>query len=245
MTLVLSECRESRGFLWAIIKIYNDVQFVTATVESIKRYVEHIVIGDGAYELYFNVYRKHFPKAKVTSTDGSVEVIKQLSGLPDLTFLRVPQRGWLNQVTKMNALLKEIPRDTWFLDINADEMLVGNIPEAFNDIETSNCIAGRLPLVNLGCDIDRLHYFWHPRFWRREKGIHFAGTHWQVRDFAGRMVETDYPIWWTQHAVMVHFKPLKPKTRISPHLEYMSKLKNRGWLEPQREEIKDLKMKVQ
>lgn len=220
-----------------IIKIYNDVQFIAAAVESIKEYVDSIIVADGAYKAYYTSFKEFNPQAKEWSTDGSIEVIKALTGLPDMKFLKVPKGGWLNQVVKMNRMIDAVPEDNWFVDLNADEMLVGKVPEGFKEIEESGCVAGRVPLVNLGCDIDRLHYFWHPRLWKRTKGLHFAGTHWQLRDYADRLVETDYPIWWSQQFVMAHFKPLKPWRRIQPHLAYMKGLRDRGWLEPHRDEL--------
>jgi len=223
--------------VYAIVKIYNDVQFISAAIESVKRYVDGIIIADGAYRLYYEQYKEYFPKAKPWSTDGSMEVIQALKGLPDLTLLRVPRGGWVNQIVKMNALIDAVPRNSWLIDVNADEMLVGDVVKGFESTESSGCIAGRIPLANLGCDMDRLHYFWHPRMWKRIKGLHFEGTHWQMRDYAGRVVESDYPIWFTQHFVLAHFKPLKSRERIKPHLAYMHRLRHRGWLEPAREEL--------
>ena len=223
--------------MYAIVKIYNDVQFISAAIESIKRYVDGIIVADGAYRLYYEKYKEHFPQSKPWSTDGSLEVIQALKGLPELTFLRMPKLGWINQVIKMNALIKAVPRNNWFIDVNADEMLVGNVTKGFEETENSGCIAGRIPLANLGCDIDRLHYFWHPRMWKKVKGVHFEGSHWQMRDYAGRIIESDYPIWFTQEFVLAHFKPLKSRERIKPHLEYMHRLRFRGWLEPTREEF--------
>lgn len=227
--------------MYAIIKIYNDVQFISACIESIKRHVEGIIVADGAYQLYYEQYKEYFPQAETWSTDGSMKVIEALTGLPDLTILRVPKRGWVNQVVKMNALIKAVPRNNWFIDVNADEMLVGNVTKGFESVEASGCIAGRVPLANLGCDIDRLHFFWHPRLWKKVKGIHFEGTHWQMRDYAGRIIESDYPIWFTQDFVMAHFKPLKSRERINPHLSYMNRLRFRGWIEPEREELVKIK----
>ena len=221
------------------MKIYNDVQFLSCALESLKDNVDGVVIADGAYKAYVAEYRRFVPDAQPWSTDGSVDVVKALRGLPDLTFLRVPEGGWLNQVVKMNAMIDAVPVGEWFIDVNADEMLVGKIQEGFEEIEGSGCIVGRVPLVNLGCDIDRLHQFWHPRVWKKERGLglHFAGTHWQARDYAGRLIESDYPIWWTQQFVMAHFKPLKPWRRVEPHVSYMRKASNRAWLEPRREEL--------
>lgn len=222
----------------ALINIYNDCQFVSACIESIKTHVDEIIVADGAYELYYRQYKQSFPDAKPWSTDGSIEIIKALSGLPSLTFLRC-KKPWTNQVVKRTALVDAVPDGEWFLQIDADEMLVGKVDEGFKEIMESGCIAGRVPLVNLGCDIERLHYFWHPRIWRKESGMHFALTHWQLRDKYGRIAEVYYPVWWTQHFVMVHFKPLKPIRRAEPHMKYMETLRNRGWIEPMQLEIQD------
>lgn len=101
----------------AIIRIYNDVQFIVSCLESIKTEVESIIIADGAYRAYYDTYLQFYPVAKPHSTNGSLEAILALKGLPDMTFLEVPQGGWLNQVVKMNALVDAVPEDDWFIGI--------------------------------------------------------------------------------------------------------------------------------
>jgi len=220
----------------ALIKVYNEAQFISATLTSLKTHVKKIVIVDGAYQLYYETYREFDKNVKPWSTDGTLEIIQNLKGLPELHLIRC-RKPWLNQVVKLNKMLEQVEPDEWFFIIDGDEMVLGSFEKAAAEIMESGAIIGRIPLCNLGADIDRLHYFWHPRFFQMQEGMHYAGTHWHLRDYAGRVMESVYPVWWSQQCVIAHFKMLKVKERVVPHLHYMHKTKARGWLEPLREEL--------
>lgn len=221
----------------ALINVYNDCQFIAACIESIKNHVDEIVIADGAYELYYRKFKQHHRWARPWSTDGTLEIIRALRDLPKLTIIRCT-KPWVNQVEKRTALLDHVKTGDWFIIIDADEMLLGDVETGMREIKASGCITARVPLVNLGADIDRLHYFWHPRIFRKEKGMHYELTHWHLRDYAGRIVETVYPVWWTQRFVMAHLKLLKRPGRLEAHQDYMMDLQAKGWLEPLREELR-------
>jgi len=220
--------------MYAVINLYNDCQFLAACLEGIKQYVSGIVVADGAYELYFREYKKLFPRAEPFSTDGSLEIIKALD-LPPWRIITNNREPWLNQTVKRNALIDAVPDGEWFLIIDADEGLLGHIEAAFREIEESGCVVAQMPFVNLGADLDRMQYFWHPRVFLKTRGMRYDQTHWQLYDWAGRIIENTYPIWWTQTCVMVHFKLLKAQNRLEPHQRYMDKLGYRGWAEPDRE----------
>lgn len=220
----------------AVINLYDDCQFLASCLESIKNHVDSIIIADGAYDLYLREYREQFPQAQPYSTDGSLEIIKALD-LPPWTIITNDRKPWLNQTVKRSALIDAVPDDEWFLIIDADEGLLGHVPEAFREIEESGCAVAQVPLVNLGADIDRMNYFWHPRFFLKTEKMHYDQAHWQLYDSAGRIIEHTYPIWFTQTCVMIHFKLLKAPSRLKPHQRYMEKLGYRGWAEPDREEL--------
>lgn len=220
------------------MKFYNEAQFIAATLTSLRGAVDDIVLVDGAYELYYRHYRQFEPRAKPYSTDGSLEIIQTIKDLPPTRILHCPgEKPWLNQIVKLNAMIDAVPEGEWFLIIDGDEMILGDFPAALKEIQDSGCIVGRVPLVNLGADVDRLFYFWHPRIFLKYRGMHYSGTHWQLRDTHDRFMESDYPIFWSQQCVIAHFKMLKSKRRIEPHLKYMNAVRARGWLEPLREEL--------
>ena len=220
----------------ALVRSYNECQFISACIESIKHSVDQIIFADGAYELYYRNYKKYFPQAKPWSTDGTLEIIQSLKDLPDLKILRC-QKPYVNQLAMLNRLLDAVKTGRWFLLLDADEMVLGDLKTGFKEIKASGSIIGRAPLCTLGADADRLHYFWHPRVFKKQRGMKYSGTHWQLRDYAGRIMENSYPVWWTQHFVIAHLKLLKTHTRIRPHLSYMDRFRSRGYMEPSQVEV--------
>ena len=226
----------------AVINLYNDCQFLATCLESIKEHVDEIIVADGAYELYYRQFKKAYSQAKPWSTDGSLQIIQSLRDLPPVKILRCT-KPWLNQTVKRNALINAVPDGEWFIIIDADEMLTGNVYKGLKEIIESGCVVGRAPLVNAGADVDRLNYFWHPRIFMKMKGMHYERTHWQLRDRHDRIIENTYPVWWTQEFVMMHFKLFKAPNRLVPHQAYMDRFGRRGWVEPLVEEVKNAELK--
>jgi len=219
--------------LHALINLYNDRQFLAACLESIHDQVDQIIIADGAYKLYYEEYYAHDSSAKPYSTDGSLEIIKGFRDLPELNMIQKPEDAcWSNQIEKRTALIDAVPLDDWFIIIDADEMLMGDIQEGMEQIYDSGCIVASTPLWIPGTDVDRLRREWHPRIFKKQEGMRYDGTHWHLRDKYDRIIEEKYPVYWTDLMVFIHFKPFKSQSRIIPHQNYMAELANRGWLEP-------------
>jgi hypothetical protein len=61
--------------LHATINLYNDRQFLPACIESIAEYVDSVIVADGAYQLYYEEYKKFDKLAQPWSTDGSLEIL--------------------------------------------------------------------------------------------------------------------------------------------------------------------------
>lgn len=216
----------------ALINVYNDRMFLPAMLDSIKEYVDAIHIADGAYKEYLEVYRNFSVDVRPRSTDGTLEILKAIPGLPDHDIIYCPEdTPWINQNAKRSALLDAVPVGDWFIIIDADEMLSGDVAEGLETFFDSGCIQGSVPFYNAGLDVDRMHHFWHPRVFEKLPGMHYYKTHWQLRDGFNRIIEGKYPIKWTSQFVFVHFKALKPPERTLPHAEYMSKIGMRGWIE--------------
>lgn len=225
--------------LHVLLNLYNDRIFLSAMLDSIKNDVDSIIIADGAYELYYKDYKYFNLDAEPYSTDGSLEIIQALHGLPPLKILRCPDnKPWLNQCVKRNALVKEVPNDDWFIVMDADTMLFGDIPAGLKQIEESGCAVAHVPVYNVGLDRDRMKPYWHPQLFLKMPGMHYFGTHWLLRDAYNRVIESTYPLKWISDFIMVHLKWLKPHDRLRPHQEYMKRMSGLGWRELEKPELK-------
>lgn len=207
--------------------------FLTAMLESIRNIVDNIIVADGAYQAYYDHLIKVDETVKPWSTDGSLEIIQMFPGLPSTLIIHPPDRKpWINQNLKRTALLNAVPEGDWFIILDADEMLQGNVKEGLQAIFESGCIAGRVPKYHCGLDQDRLHTFDHPRIFQKIEAMHYHGNHWHLRDKFGRVIEEAYPLKWTPAFVIAHFKAFKPVEKLTVHQNYMSMMSDRGWLEP-------------
>ena len=221
--------------LHALLNLYNDRTFLAATLESIKDHVDTLIVADGAYNLYYERYREFTENAKPYSTDGSIQIIQSFSDAPPTKILYPPEgreHCWLNQTVKRTALVDAVPAGDWFLIIDADEMMMGDVQEGMEKVYDSGCIGASTPIYTPGTHVDRLKMKWHPRIFRKSMGMHYSGTHWHLRDKHKRIIEEKYPLYWTDIMALVHFKPFRDQTRLIPHQNYMVDLMMRGWLEP-------------
>jgi len=225
----------------ALLNLYNDRTFLGACLDSLIGAVDSVIVADGAYKLYYEEYKHYDPTAKPWSTDGSLETLMAFRGLPDLKIIKPPTPEpnagldsdcWENQSVKRTALIDAVPEGDWFLIIDADEMLMGDVQEGMEKIYESGCICASTPLWLPGTHEERLKMDWHPRIFKKLLGMKYKGTHWHLRDKFDRIIEDKYPRYWTDVIVLVHFKPFKKQERQIPHQNYMNQLGVRGWLEP-------------
>jgi hypothetical protein len=220
--------------LWATINLYNDRTFLAACLESIRDLVDGIIVVDGAYQVYLEHFREFSPWATAWSTDGSLEILQNFRGLPEVRMYKTEDdtKCWANQIEKRNFLLTKVPDGDCFLGIDADEMIMGDVQEAMEKFYESGCIACQMPLYTPGLQTDRVIPKWHPRVFMKRPSMHYKGTHWHIRDKLDRIIEEKYPMFWTDLMAIVHFKSFKDQTRLIPHQNYMVSLAERGWIEP-------------
>lgn len=223
-----------------LICTYNDHVSLPFALDSVRDCVDSIIVADGAYKLYYDTYRKQEKSAKPWSTDGTLEILKILSkDLPPMKLIETPQgKPWVNQVQKRTALIDAVPDKDWFLILDSDEMFYGDVVKGVDEVMTSGCISGRVPLYNVGLDISGFIPFWHPRIFLKLPGMHYERKHWLLCDFAHRVIEHDYPVWGTDAFVLTHFKVFRSHRRLAPHMSYMHHLSLGGWLEPKSEVFK-------
>jgi glycosyltransferase involved in cell wall biosynthesis len=220
--------------LHVVINLYNDRVFLAACLESIRDIVDSIIVVDGAYQIYLEHFREFSRWATAWSTDGSLEILQNFRGLPELHILKTPndQICWPSQIDKRNFMINQVPEGDCFLIIDADEMIMGDAQEALEKFYESGCVAAQMPLYTPGLQVDRVIPKWHPRVFMKRPGMHYKGTHWHLRDKQTRIIEEKYPMFWTDLMAIVHFKAFKDQTRLIPHQNYMLALAERGWIEP-------------
>jgi len=216
----------------ALLNTYNDRMFLGAMLESLIDNVDHIIVADGAYRLYYEHFLQFDPDAKPYSNDGSLEMIKHFRGLPEVTMITNDGELWENQIVKRTRLIEAVPDGDEFLIIDADEMLSGDFQEGVEDWYDSGCVCCSFPLYHPGTEVERVTPHWHPRLFKKLPGMHYRGTHWHLRDKYGRIIEEKYPVHWTGVMQIIHMKPFKTKARLIPHANYMNELGQQGWLEP-------------
>jgi len=223
----------------ALVNTYNDHISLPFTLNSIRDVVDTIIVADGAYEAYYKTYRKFEKDAKPWSTDSTLQMLKIIPKLPPIKLIECPNhKPWKNQCVKRTALLDAVPSKDWFIIVDCDEMLFGDVTRGINEIMGSGCIAGRVPLYNVGLDVSGYVPFWHPRIFLKLPGMHYSRKHWLLCDFAERVIEMEYPVWTSDAFVLTHLKVLKHYRRLAPHQSYMNKMSTLGWLEPNAPQFK-------
>jgi len=216
-----------------LINLYNEYATLPLCLSSGRDIFSSFIVADGAYKKYFEFYKKKHPKAEVFSTDGSLELLHVIPNLPPVKLIMPPGgKPWLNQCVKRTAMLDAVPDGEWFYILDADEMLYGEARDGFLDIMGSGCIAGSSPIYNPGLDISVMSPVWHPRLFLKVPGMFYDRKHWLLKDYAGRVVEKEYPTKWTDQFVLAHLKVFKERGRLMPHLGYMKTMSIDGWIEP-------------
>ena len=218
----------------ALVCTYNDLTTLPLALDSVKDAVDSVIVADGAYQKYYDNYLKFDKNVKPYSTDGTLEMLDVFKKKMPLQVINCPDgKPWVNQVQKRTALLDAVPVKDWFVILDSDEMFYGNIVEGINEVMSSGCIQGHVPLYNVGLDVSGLIMFWHPRIFLKLPGMHYERKHWLICDFAHRVVEETYPSWGVDKFVLAHFKVFRHHRRLAPHLQYMNDMGKDGWLEPE------------
>lgn len=217
-----------------LLNIYNDHSTLPLAVNSVKEYVNSIIVADGAYDKYFKTYRKFDKNAKPYSTDGSLDILRVIPDVePKLNIvLHDKNLTWENQCVKRTALLDMVPDGDWFIVLDSDEIMYGDVGPALQEIRYSGCIAGVMPMYTPGLDAGGFYPLWHPRVFCKLPGMNYSRKHWNLQDEYGRVIEKSWPVKWTDKMVLVHLKAFRGGKRLYPHLSYMEMMSVDGWMEP-------------
>jgi len=148
--------------LIATIITYNDIETIKGCVESIRNKVSRIIAVDGRFI--------DFPGKENISTDGTLEYLDSLG-------IEILFTYGIDEVDKRNNYLDELASGDICLNIDSDEVLIGNIPELTADIG----------IMQIGEQGDRRRHRRTCRFFKFRKGLHYWGTHKMILDKDGRL----------------------------------------------------------
>lgn len=142
--------------LIATIITYNDWPLIKNCIESIQNKVDKIIVIDGKF--------KDFPGNSNYSTDGTLEYLKDK--------ISVTLIGSLDEVEKRNMYLNQLKEGDICLNLDADEILVGDIPQLTADTG----------IINIGEQGDRRRHRRTNRFFKYRDGLHYQGKHSLILD---------------------------------------------------------------
>jgi len=183
--------------LVATIITYNDISTIKSCIDSVKDKVDRIVIIDGKY--------RDFPGEDEISTDGTVEYIANISGDYNIIFRYV--EGF-DEVAKRNMYMAYLKNGDICLNLDADEVLTGDIPELTTDM-------GRIMVGERGQARRHLRTC---RFFRFREGLHYWGRHTLILDkdekvFADLQHAGDYTVEKIMGFELLHRNDLRSAER--------------------------------
>ncbi len=144
---------------------YNDIETIQESIESVESKVDRIVVIDGKF--------RDFPGESWDSNDGTLEYLSGLN-IDLISSLNADEVG------KRNSYLDQLSDGDICLNLDADEVLVGDIPELDTDIG----------LIDIFEYNDRRRHRRYNRFFRFRDGVHFHGKHYLMLDKDGDVFTT-------------------------------------------------------
>lgn len=124
--------------IYACYIVYNEADKIAMSLISIVPHVDKVVIIDGAFA--------HVNFVHPESTDGTKEIAEKLCG-KKLIWVDCPKDGdkyipWKTQVEKRNAYLRRVPLNSWFIIVDADVIVTGDIKKLFDELRESDSYNG-------------------------------------------------------------------------------------------------------
>jgi len=145
----------------ACIITYNDIETIKDCIGSIENKVDKIIVVDGKF--------RDFPGSSKLSNGYADGYLFDLQCRRKIELIRAPN---YHEVEKRNLYLSCLQDDDICLNLDADEILVGNIPKLTTDIG----------IINIGEQGDRHRHRRTNRFFRYKKGLHYWGKHSLILD---------------------------------------------------------------
>ena len=121
--------------IYACYLVYNSEETLSLSLSTIIYHVDKVIMVDGAFADYQHISPQ--------STDHTKEIAERICG-DKLIWIDCPSKNgnfipWIGQVAKRNAYLKLVPTTAWFLVMDADVIMIGDIKHAFQFLRKSTC----------------------------------------------------------------------------------------------------------
>jgi len=163
---------------------YNVAQFILASLLSIHRHVDRVVMVDGRFQ--------DSPWSSLHSDDGTLEVLEAIR--PKLACeleVHRPPRPWKHEMEARNYYLTLLDEGDIFFEIHDDEIVYGDLR---HDLERFAAHGGRTGVINVveigALEQGQAGVRWEKhvrsRAYKFAEGMHYAKCHWHVYDREGR-----------------------------------------------------------
>lgn len=178
----------------ACIIAYNEELLLPGCLESLRGRVGRIVVVDGRIA--------GFPGEHGASTDRTVEIARAAGA----TVIPAMEPCWPDEVAKRNAYLREIGWQEYWLRIDADEELHGDLPDV--GLPPTDGSAYSLMLYR---EEDKAGYG-VPCLFRRGVDTRYEGAHFLL--FCGDRPISKQPVPLVTSAYLVHRQERRPEERV-------------------------------
>lgn len=158
--------------IWACYIVYNNVDYLRASLETVLPYVDRAIVVDGRYRTY--------PGDEWHSTDGTLDIIKDMGDKVTL----VPAQEWESQVEKRNVYMDMVPNGDWIFVIDGDELMFGNNKQLKNEIAQLDSKIIRFRQENVDGSV-RIR----AKLFKKEEGLRYRGYHFNIN------TPTDHRSW--------------------------------------------------
>ena len=123
-----------KGRVVGHLQIYNAAQFIATLLLPLQNFLDELVIIDGAWRVFLAL--GYYDKAY--STDGTKEIIEALNLKCPWTWVDAPKTGWESHAEKCAEFIKYLKPDDWQYYMNEDEIPIGDINGAFEELRREN-----------------------------------------------------------------------------------------------------------
>jgi glycosyltransferase involved in cell wall biosynthesis len=184
---------------------YNDMPLVRDCIESLYNKVDKIICVDGRYI--------DFPGSCDYSTDGTLEYLKNLSKVKVII-------ATASEVDKRNRYLEELLDGDIVLNLDADEVLVGDIPPLTSDFGIIELVDGHCKKVQVRAT----------RFFKYRAGMRYRDVHYTLY-YKNRMINSlkkvvnpDFSSEYVKGCHILHNWHLRGQLRLHNKSRYYKKL---------------------
>ena len=156
--------------IWACYSVYNAEDYLRASIETIIKYVDYVLIVDGRYENY--------GEGLYSSTDDTHRIIERLlSEYPYKIFYSESLEGH-TQVSKRNLYMNMVPVDDWIFVIDHDEFMFGNNQHLRDEISRYEAEGHRI--IRFKQEEMNGSILLRAKLFRKVEGLAYRGYHFNI-----------------------------------------------------------------